>query len=105
MIAETTAKRQRDLFDICQNKHGGDPESVAAHAAGDKLRDRAVALEFIRLRGQTGATADEFAEHLGRQLNQVSGRFTELKRDGQIVASGAKRPTRSGSAAKVYIAK
>lgn len=94
---------QLTLDDICRNKHHDDPESVAAHKTGDKLRDRMLAFEFIRSRGEHGATADEFAASIDRQLNQVSGRFSELKRDGKIVASGEKRPTRNGSAAKVYV--
>lgn len=89
--------------DITARKHGGDNESTAAFQSRDRSSDRLAVIEFIKLRGADGATADEFAEHHGRQLNQVSGRFSELKLEGVIEPNGQKRPTRAGCSSKAYV--
>ena len=71
--------------DICRNKHGGNPQSEAANRLVNKPRGRQQALDFIRARGSLGATSSEFALSVGKHPHQVSGRFSELKRDGDIV--------------------
>jgi len=89
--------------DVCARKHGGDAESRAAHRAGDKRADRQQVLDFIRAR-LGGATLDEVCVGLDREPNQISGRITELKRDGHLSWTGGRRTTRSGCSAKVYVA-
>lgn len=74
------------LIDICENRHGGNTESKAAF---DRIREshavmKERAFDFIRSRGDAGATAQEFADSLGVPINKISGRFTELKADGRI---------------------
>ena len=93
----------KPAVDITANRHGGNPESQAAFESRDRDGDRQLVIEFLRRRGDQGCTADEFAAHVGRQLNTLSGRFSELKRDGVIVPNGQKRPTRAGCASKVYV--
>lgn len=78
-------------------------ESLEAFRTVNRSRDRSLALDFVTEQGDYGATADEFADHVGRQLNQVSGRFSELKRDELIEHSGRQRPTRAGGNAGVYV--
>lgn len=89
-----------DGADICSNRHLGNPESIAAHSrvAPSLLTDRARVLDAIRASGSRGLTAKEYADNENVQLNTISGRFTELKRDGRIVKNGVR--DRSG----VYVA-
>ena len=91
------------VSDITQNKHGGDPESIAANKRVNKVLDRTVVLNLITDAGAQGLTLDEISERLDRPPNVISGRITELKERGLIAASDARRKTRTGSLAKVYV--
>lgn len=94
----------RQQTDICQNRHRGNAESVAAFQTllpGLSHRRRHV-LALIQKAGLKGLTVHEAAELLGTTPNAVSGRFTELKREGLIFKNG-KRPTPAGSSAGVYV--
>lgn len=91
--------------DITRNYHGGNPESEAAFEsapAEERRRQRARVLAHIRSRGLAGATSDETEVALGLTHQACSARFTEAKRDGQIVKTG-RRATRSGRMAGVFI--
>lgn len=92
--------------DICAGRHGGNPQSVAAH---EKIAEtlpavRAEVYGMITLAGASGLTADELSAKTGIPVNALSGRFTELKADGLIHKVGT-RPTRSGGRAAAYAAK
>jgi len=91
-------------LDMCFNRHGGNAQSDAAHQRVQKSRDRALVYGFIKAAGTFGHTVDEISLLLDRAPNRISGRITELKKAGEIVASFVTRPTRTGSPARVYIA-
>ncbi len=99
-------RRRVDIGDITRNFHGGNPESVAAHAsivpAKATLRRRVIA--FVRGRGEHGATSDEIELALGLSHQTVSARITEAKAGGDLVPSGRRRVTRSGRSAAVLVA-
>lgn len=91
--------KQLELFpppqtstDICESRHGGDPNSRAAHQLlsrnGTLARQRALVLGAIRAAGPQGITCAELAAHWGVGLNRISGRFTELVRDGKAIRQG-----------------
>lgn len=90
--------------DICQNRHGGNEQSEEAFEAIRKglPRRRALCLVLIHKASPEGLTVHELANHLGTTPNAVSGRLTELKKDGRITKIGT-RPTPTGSKAAVYI--
>ena len=83
--------------DICENRHGGDLFSLAAHdrIAATLPDARRRALDWIRSRGSFGATAQEYADHLHVGVNTISGRFSELKKAGLVVQS-RKQASRNG---------
>lgn len=75
--------------DICASRHGGNEQSQAAY---ERIEDglpaaRQACLDLIRSRGRLGATAKEVAERLGKPLNAISGRLSELKAAGLVVDS------------------
>lgn len=76
-------------------------ESVAAHAP--ILREQVLAQ--IAKRGAVGATCDEIEVSLNGRHQTISARVRELAKDGLIVDSGKRRPTRSGRTASVYVVK
>lgn len=90
-----------ELWDICENRHGGNPESEGANvaAASGKHRDRSIILQHLDQVGD--ATCDEVEVALGMRHQTCSARFSELKARGEIVAVG-KRVTRTGCKATVY---
>ena len=90
--------------DLCFNKHGGAETSMLAHARVQKSRDRALVYGYVKVSGSFGMTLDELSIVLDRPPNCLSGRFSELKRSGEIVASEKKRKTRTQSWARVYVA-
>lgn len=88
--------------DVCQNRHGGNAESVAAYEAGKAKhpKKRQLVLDHIASRGHQGATSHEIAQALGWGLNAVSPRLSELKKKKIIEKSG----TRGGAAVHVLVA-
>ena len=79
--------------DITRNRHGGNPESIAAFEAirNSLPQQRSTVLQWIEA-AHDGLTCKELAAAWGVGMNVISGRFSELKRDGLI----AKRGTRGG---------
>jgi hypothetical protein len=81
-----------ELFDVCAGKHGGNEQSVDAFESvkgGMRVAHIAI-LKFLELRGDHGATAQEYADRLGVPINKVSGRFSELKLMGRIEKTGVR---------------
>jgi len=76
---------QTSIFDITAGKHQGNPQSVAANARVDKLKDRDRVLALLKV---SPFTSKEVAYCMRRQLNAVSGRFTELKAMEKIERTG-----------------
>ena len=73
--------------DICQNRHQGNSESMAANPASVvKQRDRSKVYEIIKL--SSGITSKEIAEQMKRRLNCISGRISELKQAGLVTIWG-----------------
>lgn len=96
------------MIDICANKHGGDLFSVMAfdRIKANLTKARREVLAAIERSGDKGLTCAECAQVLGRGMNAISGRFTELKRDGLIRRSTIE-PERlgpGGGIGKVYVA-
>jgi hypothetical protein len=90
--------------DVCRRKHGGAATSVLADKRVQKAADREEILRLVRAAGTYGATLDELSLALDRPPNQISGRFTELRKRGAIIDTEQTRPTRTKSPARVYIA-
>jgi len=61
-------------------------------------------LNFVRNSGTRGATADECQSALGLTHQNGSARVSMLARRGAIVRTDAKRKTRQGRGAFVYVA-
>lgn len=81
--------------DVCRSRHGGNPESEFAFLdlCNTLPRQRAEVLSAIR--GVAGGiTCKELAAEWEVGMNEISGRFTELKRAGLISKIGV----RNGSA-------
>ena len=85
--------------DICARKHRGNAQSVAANetAKPTKARQRERVLQACKMFG--GVTCRELADLWRVGMNQISGRFSELKREGLIEKVG----TRKGCG--IYMAK
>jgi DNA-binding MarR family transcriptional regulator len=91
-----------ELFDICSNRHKGNTESTAAFQS---IRGRLTAQQqrvLNCIRNSEGLTCNEIAEKLGATPNEISGRCSELKRNGEIRKSGT-RLTRSGNPAAILV--
>jgi predicted transcriptional regulator len=88
-----------DEFDICQNNHKGNPESVAANRRVDKARNEKLVLNAIAALGEASSEMVEL--HLGWSHQSVSSRFSDLKRKGLIVKSGNAK-TKSGCSCTTY---
>lgn len=81
------------IWDPSARKHGGSPESQAAfaRAAPTLSQARALVLEIVRRAGAGGATSKEIAARMGKGLNAISGRCTELVEGGLIRKNGLRR--------------
>ena len=78
------------LWDICENRHKGNIESLAANPTTEHKRDsHERILNFLRVNGNR--TSKELAYYFGKQLNVISGRISELKAIGAIEPTGERR--------------
>lgn len=77
--------------------------SRLAFPATKNAARRAAAYAFIYTRGPRGATADEVVAHLRGMHNTYAPRVTELAIEGLIVRTAARRRTRAGATAAVYV--
>lgn len=99
--------------DVCENRHGGNAESTAAWGkASISVEEwKAWILSELAIAKYEGRTCEELAEsasrQLGRQIGQnvLSGRLTDLKREGQVTRSEItpRRKTASNCSAAVLV--
>lgn len=84
------------MEDITENRHKGNPESVAAfELIHHKLpRQRRMVLDAVQRCPKRGLTCRELKLRWGVDMNAISGRFTELKKRKLIFTQG----TRDGCA-------
>jgi len=57
--------------------------------------------EWFAIQGSAGSTCERAAHELGVRYTTCSGRISELKADGWIVATGARSKTSGGSSCAV----
>ena len=94
--ATERASHEQDLFDVCANRHKGNTESEAAfRAIKDRLTEAQERVLRVIRNSDDGLTCDEISIVLGVTPNEVSGRCSELKRDGKVIECG-RRLTRKG---------
>jgi len=89
--------------DPTSSRHGGAETSVEAFAGTSQEKrdnDKRRILELSQR--PDGVTLHEACADMGRNPNELSGRFSELVRDGQLERRGATRKTPTGSSAKVH---
>ncbi len=98
---------QRDLFNPEPDLSRGHqvPTSQVAHA---KLEPRKPTLgrqvlDVVIQAGAKGATLEECCDALDRPPHSLSGRLTELQKDGSIRDSGRTRKNRRGNDGAVYV--
>ena len=93
---------QKNMDDICRNRHKGNEQSVAANKkmAGIKTSYRYAIYAIIK-KYHLGSTCEEVEFETGLPHQTASARISELKRDWLIEKVGT-RLTRSGCAAAVY---
>lgn len=93
--------------DICHNKHGGNVESSDAFHTTPmehRIRQRMAIRKMALAACSYGITTDEVAQLLSVPPNSISGRLSEMKRDGLLVETDKRRVTRMGKMARVLIA-
>ena len=99
-----------EIDDITRSRHQGNPESEAAQSDREHRTQSQKMRVYLEVHhaGYRGLTVDELAEKWGAEVNRISGRFTELCRDGIIErrkdpkGKRITRITRSGSRAAVW---
>ncbi len=72
--------------DITARKHKGNAESIAANPS--ELRKRESHERILTLLRESNLTSKEIAARLGVEIHTISGRLSELKQMGKIVATG-----------------
>lgn len=83
--------------DYCENKHGGNPESVAAHKKSLRYKRERLLRILVACMYPKGITCREASESWGIPMHSLSGYFTELKARGLI----RKLEVRNGGGAMV----
>jgi predicted transcriptional regulator len=95
--------------DICENYHGGNPESYEANEATAKERDRSKIYLALLEAAEKGQTCDELEICLAMAHQTASARCSELLREGVVVRARdgkgerLRRLTRQGCWASVLI--
>lgn len=95
-----------DSEDITKNRHGGNPNSVFAHKKLNlyKRKKQEEVLDWIKTFGKYGCTVEQICERSNLPINQVSGRCSELKKQGRVQVAFLKGKTKMGNAADVLVA-
>ena len=77
-------------FDICANRHRGNPESVAANPAPERKRKDILEIVEVMMMCEWvgGVTSKQIAKTLQRPLHCISGRVSELLAAGVIERTG-----------------
>ncbi len=80
----TKFMNQPEMFtdDICANRHKQADTSVEANKTVKKARDREAV--FTTLSVLKRGTLKDIAKVMCRTINEISGRLTELHKDGRI---------------------
>lgn len=91
-----------DEDDICQNRHGGNEFSEAAHKKTDSKRDRKRIVAHLQKFAPCGLAAFQVEVQLSIPRSTVSARMSELKKMNAIFPTGERRDTGSGSTAGVW---
>ncbi len=73
----------RLIPDVCENRHKGNAESIAANP--DEATKRAAHTRILDLLVDNNLTSKEIAAKLGTELHCVSGRLSELLARGDIM--------------------
>lgn len=74
------------MDDICINRHQGNEQSITANQRANKELDRQTVLNFIVKHGR--GYSKQIARYMGKPLNCISGRISELKADEVIEDTG-----------------
>jgi hypothetical protein len=90
------------MNDLCANRHGGNEQSVAAFAKGNRGQQRERVYNAI-VESPNGLTCDELAAQWGVSRHRLSPRFSELKAQYRIWVCG-QRKTPAGGFAGVHFA-
>jgi len=96
-----------DPDDVCLGRHLGNDESDRANRIihGSKEQTRLRILELVKASGDRGMTCSEIAAALGKEMHAISGRLSEMKIDGRLVATDRTRKTPTGTPARVLVAR
>ncbi len=86
-------------LDGYQNIEGGTSEAAIPK---DTKTIRAQVLAILEQYPTMGMTPDQCADRLGLDILTVRPRFTELKNQGKIEATGATRASKNGKQQKVW---
>lgn len=80
-----------DHLDVCENRHRGSPESIAAHdrVVSTKREIHERILKAVKQRGSL--TSHEIVRATGIPLQTVSARCSELKMVGKLIKTGERR--------------
>lgn len=89
-MTQLTLDDYRYRRDICANRHGGNANSVAANMRVNKQRDREVIFQLIKDSGLSGVTMKDACAALNKLPNEISGRFSELKKAGLVYVNGSR---------------
>lgn len=92
------------LLTLMEGKLPGSKAPGPSREAAVKVQGRANKLRQLVLDAliQKPMTAHELAEHLGESTYAVSPRISELREEGLVVDSGARRFNKSGMKATVW---
>jgi hypothetical protein len=100
---------QHRLFDIDAEPHPPANWTDTSREAADRIKGDTNRLRDLVYRAvhdsRSGATCDEVEASLGLSHQTASARVWELRRMGRIIDSNARRKTRSGRRAIVWIVK
>lgn len=77
--------------DICERKHRSNPASVDAFKKGNKTLDEQKVLWIIKDAGWVGTHSKAIARKMGKPLNAISGRISDLKAKSLIYPTGERK--------------
>jgi hypothetical protein len=85
-----------------QSRGKDNPESKAAYARLDEDTDTRHVLTLVESAGDFGITLHESCEAMGREPNEISGRFTRLRHTTKQIKTAGRREWK-GHTGAIYV--
>lgn len=90
-------------FDTSRGRDNQHSQAAHEKLKPKKTSDRYQVWRLIHLSGKQGLTLEQIASQMGKFPHQISGRISELRKQGAIFVKSEDGITREGNSCSIYV--